>query len=81
MRPIGVLPNNAEIRVIVESSVEDIAGESNVGELAYNRVFGTFRTSRSYEQQWNAIVSTFVDAEDIDFTAAFPEPVAEVSHV
>jgi hypothetical protein len=78
LRPVGVLPNNATIRVIVENSVEDIAGESNVANLSYNRVFGTFTTQRLYNQQFNAIVEDFTDDDSIDFGAPFPEPIADV---
>ncbi|MBM4061550.1 MAG: hypothetical protein FJ265_10720, partial [Planctomycetes bacterium] len=78
LRPVGVLPNNASIRVIVESTLEDISGESNVGELAYDRVFGSFRTERSFDQQFNAVAEDFLDSDGIDFGASFPEPQAEV---
>ncbi|MCA8949385.1 MAG: hypothetical protein KDE27_07770 [Planctomycetes bacterium] len=78
LRPVGVLPNNAEIRVIVESEVEDISGESNVGVAAYDRVFGRFHTASAYGQQWNGIVERFLDRAAIDFDAVFEEPLAEV---
>ncbi|MBM4061590.1 MAG: hypothetical protein FJ265_10925, partial [Planctomycetes bacterium] len=78
LRPIGVLPNNATVRVIVESSLEDISGESNVSNAAYDRVFGTFLTRRAYEQQFDAIVEDFQDADSLDLAAAFAEPVADV---
>lgn len=78
LRPVGVLPNNAEIRVIVENTLEDISGESNVGNLAYNRVFATFRTAEAYDQQFNGIVEEFSDSSNIDFNAPFPEPIADV---
>lgn len=78
LRPVGVLPNNATIRVIVEPTVEDISGESNVAEVSYNRVFGTFRTQRSYDQQFNAIVDSFDSDRSVDFGEVFPEPLAEV---
>ena len=34
LRPQGVLPNNANIRVIVENTLADMAGESNVADAA-----------------------------------------------
>ena len=77
LRPVGILPNNAEIRVIVEATVEDIAGESNVAQLSYNRVFATFRTDGSYAQRWNGLVEDFKTAENIDLGASFPEAQAE----
>ena len=78
LRPVGVLPNNANIRVVVERTFEDISGESNFSNAAYDRFFGTFRTKRSYEQQFDSIVDDFVSSASIDLTAAFGEPFAEV---
>ncbi len=78
LRPVGVLPNNALIRVIVESSLEDISGESNVSNAAYNRIFGTFQTKRAYEQQFDAVVDDFADSSSFDLGAPFAEPVADV---
>jgi hypothetical protein len=78
LRPAGVLPNNATIRVIVQNTLEDISGESNVADFAYNEVVATFRTDDSYAVQWNGIAEDFADTEQIDFTAAFPEAQAEV---
>ncbi len=76
LRPVGVLPNNATVRVIVENTLEDISGESNVANAAYSRVFGTFRTRSAYEPQFDAVVENFIDANLIDFNAAFLEPQA-----
>ena len=59
LRPLGVLPNNASIRVIVEQTLEDIAGENNLANPAYDRVFGTLKTESAYEQQWNGIAEDF----------------------
>src|SRR5690606_30239436 len=78
LRPVGVLPNNAEIRVVVLDSLEDIAGESNVGNAVYQPVVHRFRTRRDYGQQFDAVVADFDSVDAIDFTAAFPEPYAEV---
>ncbi len=78
LRPLGVLPNNATIRAIVEATVEDISGESNVATPGYNQVFGTFRTSSAFAQQWNGIVDDFNALGNLDTTAAFPESLAEV---
>lgn len=78
LRPVGVLPNNATVRVIVESTMEDISGESNVANAAYQRIFATFRTQSSYEPQFDALVEQFANASQIDFDAAFLEPQAQV---
>ena len=77
LRPIGVLPNNAEVRVIVEPGVEDIAGEANLDRPGYDRVFGRFRTVADHGQQWDAIVESFDDTHGIDLGAVFPESQAE----
>ena len=76
LRPVGVLPNNAAVRIIVENTLEDVSGESNIGILGYNRVVQEFQTSRSYESQWNGIVEGFESTSQIDFGAAFPEAQA-----
>jgi hypothetical protein len=78
LRPVGVLPNNATVRVIVESSLEDISGESNVSNAAYNRVFGSFQTRRAYEEQFDSVIESFLDSSSLDLSAAFGEPVADV---
>lgn len=78
LRPAGVLPNNATIRVIVEQTLEDISGENNLANPAYDRVFGTFSTDPSYAQQWNGIAEDFSASSNIDFGASFPESQAEV---
>ncbi|MBX3461947.1 MAG: hypothetical protein KF830_02165 [Planctomycetes bacterium] len=78
LRPVGVLPNNATVRVIALSTLEDISGESNVGSFNYSEVFGLFQTDASYAQQWNGIVEGFDTTANIDFGAAFPEAQAEV---
>jgi hypothetical protein len=78
LRPLGVLPNNAEIRVVMERTLEDISGESNVSNVAFERVFGSFSTKRSYEQQFDGMVQDFLSSSNIDVTAAFSEPAADV---
>ena len=78
MRPLGVLPNNATVRVVVENTLEDISGESNVANVAYERVFATFQTRRDYEQQFDGLVDDFMATSNVDLTAAFSEPVGEV---
>ncbi len=78
LEPVGVLPNNATVRVIVSQRLEDIAGENNLDRPGYDRVFGTFRTAPAYEQQWNALVEDFRDLRNIDFGAVFPESLAKV---
>ncbi|MFT4513179.1 MAG: hypothetical protein ACI89X_002613 [Planctomycetota bacterium] len=78
LEPVGVLPNNAVVRVIVSQELEDIAGENNLDRVSYDPVFGTFHTAAAYEQQWNAIVEDFRDLRNIDFGAVFPESLAKV---
>ena len=76
MRPIGILPNNAIVRVIVERTVQDMSGASNVSDGAYERVFGTFTTKAAFEPQYDAIVENFDSESSIDPQAAFLEPLA-----
>ncbi|HEX5051595.1 MAG TPA: Ig-like domain-containing protein [Planctomycetota bacterium] len=78
LRPLGVLPNHATVRVIVEATLEDIAGESNAAAPGYERVFGQFRTAAAWGQQWDAVVERFDARSHVDADAPFPEPVAEV---
>ena len=78
LRPVGVLPNNATIRVIVENTLEDMAGESNIKDAAYNRVFATFVTNSSYEPVFDGVAEAFGAATQIDTLAPFVEPRAEL---
>ncbi len=78
LRPAGVLPNNATVRVIVEQTLEDISGENNLSNPAFQRIFGTFKTDSSYAQQWNGIAEDFSASSNIDFGASFPESQAQV---
>ena len=78
LRPLGVLPNNADVRVVMERTLEDISGESNVANVAFERVFGTFQTKRAYEQQFDGMVDSFLASSNVDMAAAFSEPAAEV---
>lgn len=78
LHPVGVLPNNALIRVIVENTLEDMAGESNVADASYNRVFATFRVVEAYNPQFDAIVENFRERREIDMQAPFLEPPAEI---
>ncbi len=78
LRPIGVLPNNAEIRVVVGNTVEDMSGESNVSDASYDRVFATFSTRKNFEVQYDAVVENFRDSGTVDFDAPFLEPPAAI---
>ena len=75
--PIGVLPNNATIRVIVENTLEDMSGQSNVEDVSYNREFASFDTKQALEPQFDAVVEGFDGASKlIDLEAPFLEPLA-----
>ncbi|MEE9126414.1 MAG: hypothetical protein V3U11_04685, partial [Planctomycetota bacterium] len=78
LRPIGILPNNATIRIIVESTLEDISGESNVNDASYNRVFASFETDPSYDLGFDAVIEDFTDVSRLDLVAPFLEPLAEI---
>jgi len=77
LRPVGVLPNNATVRVVVLDTLEDISGESNQNNPTYVETFGSFRTKRSYNQLFDGVVEDFTTTAAVDFAAAFNEPVAE----
>ena len=79
--PIGVLPSNATIRVIVENTVEDISGESNAADPSFNREFAQFDTVAALEPQFDAIVASF-DGRGVqaDLDAPFLEPPAELGN-
>lgn len=79
LHPLGVLPNNADIRVVVEATLEDISGESNVGNPAYDRVFATFGTLRALRPQFNAIVDSFDTTDMLDLDAPNLEPFPEIN--
>ncbi|MBI5849838.1 MAG: Ig-like domain-containing protein, partial [Planctomycetes bacterium] len=79
LRPIGVLPNNALVSVIVESSVEDMAGESNVQNAAYDQIVATFSTRQDFEPQYDSIVEEFGASSAMDLEAAFLEPTATLA--
>lgn len=79
LRPIGVLPNNADVRVIVETTVEDMSGESNSRNPAFEPTFATFRTRSSFPPQYDALIERFsVLSSTVDFEAPFLEPVANL---
>lgn len=79
LRPVGVLPNNADVQVIVESTLEDISGESNVSlGQSYDRQVAVFPTKAAFEQQFDGVVQDFLATSQIDTKAAFVEPTADV---
>jgi hypothetical protein len=78
LRPVGVLPNNAEVRVVVLSTLEDMSGESNVSDASYDPVFARFGTRRDFEPQYDAIVERFESTNAVDTSAAFLEPQAVI---
>lgn len=61
-----------------EATLQDIAGEANENEPAYDRVAFRFRTEEARAPQFDALVEDFASAENIDFEAAFLEPLAEI---
>ena len=80
MRPDGVLPNAADIRVIVEAELQDISGESNVNDASYQRIVATFKTEDAYSAQFDAVVLDFESNALMDPEAAFRDPVAELTN-
>lgn len=77
LRPLGVLPNHATIRVMVSPELRDMAGESNVGASGYDPVFATFATDAGYEPRFDALVERFDTTVHLDPDAPFVEARAE----
>ena len=78
LHPLGVLPNHADIRAVVEATLEDISGESNVGSASYDRIFASFSTVRALQPQFNAVVERFDSAERFDLDLPILEPSPEI---
>ncbi len=79
LRPLGVLPSNAEIRVIAEKTLEDLSGQSNAADPAYDPLFGTFRTEKAATFQYEALAADFSDPGLFDPEAPQREPLADWS--
>ncbi|MCA8969016.1 MAG: hypothetical protein KDC95_04510 [Planctomycetes bacterium] len=78
LRPDGILPNDADVRLVVESSLRDIAGESNVRVPRYDRVVATFRTEEQPSARFDAVVFDFESRDFTDSGAAFRDPPADL---
>jgi len=78
LTPTGVLPNNADVRVIVESTLEDLSGESNRNNAEHVRTVFRFRTESAREPQFDAVVENFDDLGNLDLEPVFLEPLAEI---
>lgn len=63
LHPDGVLPNRAEIRVIVDAQLADISGESNVGKIRYERVVARFSTEEALAREFDSVVWDFESEE------------------
>ncbi|MEZ5965657.1 MAG: hypothetical protein R3F56_17615 [Planctomycetota bacterium] len=77
LSPTGVLPNDAAVRLIVEPSLQDLSGQSNSGDVAFARTAFAFRTEEASAPQFDAIVETFADLDQVDLEPSFLEPLAE----
>ncbi|MAE77296.1 MAG: hypothetical protein CMJ85_10555, partial [Planctomycetes bacterium] len=80
VRPDGVLPNDAAIRVVVENDLEDLAGGHNRSEPLYERVVATFTTLAAHDAQFDAVVLAFENADLADLDAPFRDPVADIKN-
>lgn len=78
IRPEGVLPNNATVRVIVEASLQDLSGETNIKDRSYDRLVGTFETEQAFGPQFGALIMGFEDSNLLDLDAPVLDPIAEV---
>ncbi len=80
LRPDAVLPNNAEIRVVVLAEFRDIAGETNIQDSSYRQVVGKFRTEAAFGSQFDAIAFNLAKTEIFDREASYRDPVAEITN-
>ncbi|MEZ5989824.1 MAG: Ig-like domain-containing protein [Planctomycetota bacterium] len=78
LRPDGILPNNATVRVLVEPQVQDISGESNTKDPRYSSLIGSFVTEVAFESQFDIVSFDFKRTDLLDPSAAFNDPVAEL---
>ncbi|MBK8098192.1 MAG: hypothetical protein IPK26_13855 [Planctomycetes bacterium] len=78
LRPWGVLPNDAALRLVVQSTLQDLSGQDNSAVAAWTPVAARVRTVASPQSRFDAVVEAFVDRERIDDDVAFVEPPAEV---
>ena len=79
LRPDGVLPNNATVRVIVLPEFRDIAGETNIKDASYRQVVATFQTEEAFGSQFDAIAFDLANEDIYDVEAAYRDPVAEIT--
>jgi len=77
--PEGVLPANAEIRVVVEKTLKSLAGRSNEGDPRYDPLFGAFRTEKVDGFIYDALALDFREKDLFDPEAIFREPPADWS--
>ncbi len=77
--PEGVLPSNAQIRVIADKSLEDLSGQSNASDPTYHPLFGTFKTEKAANLQYDALQVNFSSPGLFDPGAPQREPLADWS--
>ncbi|PIE24364.1 MAG: hypothetical protein CSA62_03525 [Planctomycetota bacterium] len=76
LRPEGILPNNATVRVIVEADLQDLAGQNNRSTIGYRRVVATFQTEEGFAPRFDAISVQFATTDLLDPEAPLRDPVA-----
>ena len=77
LRPEGILPNAAELRIIVEATLEDISGRSNENRQDYDRVVGRILTQDRLSAQFSAVSFDFEGEDLTDYRAPLRDPLAE----
>jgi hypothetical protein len=80
LRPEGVLPNNATIRVIVEEGLQDLAGQNNRSTIGYTRIVATFETEEAFASRFDAVSVDFASTDLLDPEAALRDPFATVQN-
>lgn len=80
LRPVGILPNNAELVLRVNERLRDLGGGSNVADPNYDRDARRYRTQPRFEPQFDAWLEAFESDDSLDPDAVFLEPPASIQN-
>ena len=78
LRPLGLLPSQAQIRVVIDQDFQDLAGQNNRNTIGYDPVVAVFETESALTSRIDGITLRFAEGGMIDEEAAFADPVAEI---
>ena len=74
LRPLGVLPNHARVRVLVTAELQALDGQRH-SEPGWHGEVATVDTLDDYQPRFDALVARF---DELDADANFAEPMAQV---